>query len=309
MTDDRQLRALELRLSEFARTAAPPWEVPIEETRRSRERGDSIFGPMVRSPRATEETIATDRGPIAVRVIRPNTAPRGVYIHIHGGGWVFGAPHHQDSRLAHLADTTSQTVVSIDYRLAPEHPYPGGPDDCEAAALAIIDRGPDRFGADAITIGGESAGAHLTVVTLLRLRDRHGWVSAAAANLMYGVYDLRGTPSVHRARSVPLVLTGPTLMWMIDRFLPSGTSRTDPDVSPLMADPVGLPPAIFTVGTADPVLDDTVLLHHLWCDAGIDAELQRFDGAPHAFDAFDIDIGRRALDRISGFLASRLPPK
>lgn len=306
MEGDQELRALERHIRGLAVGAPPPWEVPVDETRRAREDGRSIFGALERSSRATDERISTSRGEVGIRVIRPESTPMGVYVHIHGGGWVFGATHHQDRRLVDLADATAQTVVSIDYRLAPEAPYPSGPDDCEAAAVAIIEQAKERFGASRLTFGGESAGAHLTAVTLLRLRDRHGWTACRAANLLYGVYDLRGTPSVHRAGMEPLVLTGPALLWMIDRFLPPGTDRTDPDVSPLMAEVHDLPPAIFTVGTADPVLDDTVLMHRRWRDAGIEAELQCHEGAPHAFDAFEWSIGQAALDGINRFLRDRL---
>ena len=98
---------------------------------------------------------------------------RGVYLHIHGGGWVLGAADAQDPMLETIADGTQLTAISVEDRLAPEAPYPAGPDDCEAGALWVSDHLSD-FGGDALAIGGESAGAHLSVVTMLRLRDRRG---------------------------------------------------------------------------------------------------------------------------------------
>ena len=79
----------------------------------------------------------------------------------------------QDPMLERIADNTGQAVVAVEYRLAPEHPYPAGPDDCEAAAVWLLRNAKEEFGTDILTIGGESAGGHLTAVTILRMRDRH----------------------------------------------------------------------------------------------------------------------------------------
>ncbi len=108
---------------------------------------------------------------------------------------MLGAPHHHDLKLETMADRLEIATVSVEYRLAPEHPYPAGPDDCEAAALWLVENAAARFGTDLLMIGGESAGAHLCVVTLLRMRDRHGYSGFVAANLTYGMYDLAMTPS------------------------------------------------------------------------------------------------------------------
>jgi acetyl esterase/lipase len=103
---------------------------------------------------------------------------RGVYLHLHGSGWVLGGADMQDPMLERIADNTGQAVVAVEYRLAPEHLYPAGPNDCEAAAW-LVQNGKKEFGTDALTIGGESAGGHLTAVTILRMRDRHGYTAAA----------------------------------------------------------------------------------------------------------------------------------
>jgi acetyl esterase len=110
-------------------------------------------------------------GRITLRVIAPARS-RGAYLHIHGGGWVLGAADQQDGLLEQLADGTGLTAISVEYRLAPEHPYPAGPDDCEAAALWVSDH-LDRFGGDALTIGGESAGAHLSPRAIVPELDIH----------------------------------------------------------------------------------------------------------------------------------------
>ena len=135
-----------------------------------------------------------DGNEIPLRIIAPAN-PRGVYLHIHGGGWVLGGADLQDPMLERIADNAGLAVVSVEYRLAPEHPYPAGPDDCEAAAVWLTRHAKAEFGTDALTIGGESAGGHLAAVTLLRMRDRHGYTGFRGANLVYGAYDMTMTPS------------------------------------------------------------------------------------------------------------------
>src|SRR5207237_6829506 len=133
-------------------------------------------------------------GPISIRTFVPPTVT-GVYLHFHGGGFTLGAPHHSDVILEKLATTANLAVVSVDYRLAPEDPYPAGPDDCEAAAVWLSTHAREEFGSSHLLIGGESAGAHLSVATMVRLRDKHNLRPFARANLTFGVYDLLSTPS------------------------------------------------------------------------------------------------------------------
>jgi acetyl esterase/lipase len=267
--------------------------------RAEREAGNSAFGPLVLSDLAEEERISTQTGPRRIRVFR-SQEPRAIYLHIHGGGWTLGGVHHQDPRLAELSQQCSATVISVDYRLAPENPYPAGPDDCEAAALWLMDHASE-YGSERLLIGGESAGAHLSVVTLLRLRDRHGLNPFAGANLLYGAFDLRQTPSVRGWGERLLVLNTPIITWFTDNFVPVDR-RDDPDVSPLLADLTGLPPALLTVGTEDPLLDDSLFMYERWRAAGNNADLAVYPGGSHAFDSYPTVIARQALDRIYAFV-------
>lgn len=280
------------------------WDVGAPLARKAREEGKSVFGEIVRSDRA--ETIEFDgaAGPAALRVIRAER-PRGVFFHIHGGGWVLGATHHADVRNEWLADATGLTVVAPAYRLAPEDPYPAAPDDCEAAALWLVEHAAQEFGTDVLTIGGESAGGHLSLVTMLRTRDRLGECPFALAALIYGAYDLRGTPSVRAFGDRPLVLNDPITRWFVEQFA-RGRDLTDPDISPLFADLSGLPPALFTVGDMDPLLDDSLFCYERYVAAGNEARLDVWPGAIHAFDYFDNDYGRRGRESIHAFLHSGL---
>ena len=212
-----------------------------------------------------------------------------------------GRAHLQDPQLEAIATECNVAVVSVDYRLAPEDPYPAAPDDCEAAALWIASNAASEFGSDQIVIGGASAGAHLAVVSMVRLRDRHGFSGFAGANLQYGVYDLSLTPSAGNWGDKALVLSTPIMSWFIDCFVPSEKSR-DPDVSPLYADLSGLPPALFTVGTLDPLLDDTLFMHARWVASGNQAELEVFPGGVHGFDSAPTEIGKIATTDMRTFI-------
>ena len=161
--------------------------------------------------------------------------------------------------------------------------------------------GKREFGTDRLLIGGESAGANLAAATLLRMRDRHRCTGFAGAVLTFGVFDISMTPSARRWGNRNLIINTPIMQWFSDHYV-SAERRHDPDVSPLYADLSDLPPAIFTVGTLDPLLDDTLFMHARWLAAGNRAELQVYAGAIHGFIAFPLEIARRASERIVQFV-------
>jgi acetyl esterase len=254
-----------------------------QEIRDARRSGESAFGPIEYSGRAETITIDGPAGDIQLRVFKPESI-RGVYLHIHGGGWVLGAADLADRSRLREADANDVAIVSVEYRLAPEHPYPAGPDDCEAAALWLAQNAQSTFGSDRLLIGGESAGAHLSVVTLLRLRDKHGLTPFHGVNLVYGAYDLTMTPSCANWGGYNLVLSTPIVGWFMDHFVPA-ERRGDPDVSPLYANLDAMPPALFSVGTLDPLLDDSLFMASRWLAAGNDADLAVYPGGVHGFNS------------------------
>jgi acetyl esterase/lipase len=173
-------------------------------------------------------------------------------------------------------------------------------------AVWLLDRGlteldmPDR-----IAIGGESAGAHLAVTTLLRLRDRHGASGAfRAANLVYGVYDLSGTLSRRNLGDRHPMLSTPDSVWFRQSFTGDRDLEElrDPDLSPLHAELHDLPPALFTVGDLDPLLDDSMLMADRWQSAGNRAELRVWPESIHGFTAFPLALARAANDAQLEFL-------
>ena len=293
-----ETRAFNEGLSQLQESAPPLQSVPPEVTRALRKEGQGILPPPVLSPRASWLEIPSRGGGLRLRVLPPEREATGAFLHIHGGGWVLGAADEQDLLLEAIADATGLCAVSVDYRLAPEHPYPAAHDDCEDAALWLLEQGAAELGVPArFAIGGESAGASLSVVTLLRLRDRHGIEGAfAAANLVYGAFDLTGTPSRRIWGDRQLVLSDTIMSWFTQCLVGAvdDSARRDPDLSPLYADLRNMPPALFTVGTADALLDDTLFMAARWQSAGNRAELRVYEEACHAFTAFPIAVAHEA---------------
>lgn len=268
--------------------------------RKQRAEGSGWQGPVVKLDNGEDRSIPGPGGDIPLRVFVPQTV-NGVYLHLHGGGWVLGSHDEQDTGLWAAAEAANVAVVSVGYRLAPEDPYPAGPDDCEAVAVWLAESAASEFGSATLVIGGESAGGHLSAVTLLRMRDRHGFTGFAGANLVYGAYDLAMTPSMTKGEDALLIPTV-AVETFLQQFLPDVDDRRDPDVSPLYGDLHDLPPALFTVGTLDPLLDDSLFMHQRWLAAGNEAELTVYPGGTHGFNALPTTIGAQANARQYEFI-------
>lgn len=280
-----------------------PSSVAPSLIRERRRQGLGPFPDMPKSARADIIDIDGPAGRISLRVIAP-AAPKGVYFHIHGGGWTWGTADEQDPWLDRLAERCGLAVISVEYRLAPEDPYPAGPDDCEAAALWVVKEAAVRFGTDRLFIGGESAGAHLASLTLLRLRDRHHMTPFRGANLFAGCYDLSLTPSVANWGADRLILNTRDVRMFTDYFCGPDLDRRDPAVSPLYADLRSMPPALFSVGTRDLLLDDTLFMAARWASFGNRQDVALWPGGCHVFIRFDSSLSEAALTRIDSFLTA-----
>ena len=304
----QQARSIVAMVEQVIATLPPVHTIEPAVSRRQRAEGSSVLPAPEKLDHAIDRTIPGPAGVIPLRMIVPDDVG-GVYLHLHGGGWTLGAADQQDALLDFIAQELGVAVVSVDYRLAPEDAYPAGPDDCEAAAAWLLDHAQDEFGSDRLLIGGESAGAHLSAVTLLRMRDRHGAADRfLGANLVFGLYDFGLTPSVRRWGERNLVLSTPVIEWFADCFLGDMPleQRLDPDISPLHADLSDLPPAFFTVGELDPLLDDSLFMAARWHAAGNHAEIVICPESIHGFIAFPNDIGARSLAQQADFLKRRL---
>jgi acetyl esterase/lipase len=279
------------------------WEVGAQTVRDSRARGEGPFPLVPKSARARTISIEGKGGnKVPLRIVAPQN-PKGVYLHIHGGGMVLGSADMQDPMLERVNEQAGLACVSVEYRLAPENPYPAAPDDCESAALWLSRNSKAEFGSDVLAIGGESAGATLSAVTLLRMRDRHGFTGFRAANLVYGAYDVSLTPSQKQFGNERLVLRTVDIEQFMGAYLPGAPDLRDPDISPLYADLRRLPPALFTIGTRDALLDDSLFMYARYIAAGNKAELAVYPGGSHAFNFFPIAIAGQANARIDAFLA------
>lgn len=298
---DEKTAAFNDKLEKLLLAQPPQYTKTPQQVRAERESGKSWMGPIRRHKDGCDREVSANNHSVPVRVFSPEQ-PRGVYLHMHGGGFVTGRPDHFDDLLFATSRATNLAVVSVDYRLAPENPYPAAADDCEAAAVWLVENAAKEFGADRLCIGGESAGANLAVVTLLRMRDRHGFDGFDKANLVFGCFDISMTPSQCNWGERILLISTPTIEWYNNHYVPDPHQRRDPDVSPLYAELDNLPDALFTVGTVDPLLDDTLFMHARWLAAGNRAQLAVYPGGAHAFTAFPVPIAKSANRRIYDFL-------
>lgn len=248
-------------------------------------------------------TIPGPGGDIPLRIFVPEN-PRGVYLHLHGGGWVIGSAMTADPKLDTIANESNSVVISVEYRLAPEHPCPAGPDDCLAAAAWVLENAEAEWGVTDIVIGGESAGGHLVALTALRVRDKLDAIDRVVGlNFIYGVFDLSMTPS-QKAGTERLLVPTDTMSWFYGHYLQNGEDRQDPEVSPLYADLAGLPPALLSVGTADPLLDDSLFMAARLRAAGNEATLDVYPEAIHGFTVLPGPAGELANTRANHFIAS-----
>jgi acetyl esterase/lipase len=248
--------------------------------------------------RAVEHIARATGREVPVRVTNPSGGePRATYLDIHGGGFFMDSAVRGDARNARLADALGVTVVSVEYRLAPECPWPAAPDDCETAALWLVEEGRSQFGTERMLIGGASAGATLVTTTLLRLRDRSRAHPILGAVLQFGAYDLSGQSPGGRLYAGE---------WFIQAYAGHVPDRTDPDISPLHGDLRGLPPTLLLVGTRDILLEDNLAMAARLSAAGNEVDLRVFPEAMHGFTSHPTAMAASALDGVERWLARRL---
>jgi acetyl esterase len=259
------------------------------------------------SPAGVDRDIAG----VPCRVFRPAGAASAVYLHFHGGAMMYGSPLMNDVSNADLSSRHGFAVVSVDYRLAPEHPFPAGSDDCLVVARWLVEHGESEFGTSRIVVGGESAGGYFAALTLLRVRDELGAIDRfAGANLVFGAYDLGGTPATHgfRPSDAPDILNAAAFEFVHECYLPgrSPDEARVPEISPLYANLHDLPPALFTVGSADHLLDDSLFMAARWAAYGNESELAVYPDCVHGFTAFPMELAKRANERIDEFFVEVL---
>ncbi len=294
------------RLSEITRL--PAGELPVHEMRARFELIAEPFSPA--RPRlgvATEElALAGPAGALPARLYVPPSAPRPgpLIVYFHGGGWVQGSIASHDRACQLLAGLSGVRVVSVEYRLAPEHPFPAAADDALAAYAAVAER-HDELGADParLALGGDSAGGNLAAVTAQALVARSDLPRPVFQLLLYPALDMSRVTSSRRLFGERFLLTEPTMRWYEQQYVPDPAQRADPRVSPLLAaDLSGVPPAYLGTCLADPLRDEGETYAQRLREAGVRVALERHPLLHGFFNQTATRGARTAMASVAGAL-------
>jgi len=266
----------------IAESGAPPlYEMSIEDARSVPGVISELIGPGPDVADVRDISIPTPDGGIGARVYVPADDPPGTIVYYHGGGWVIGSLDDWDAVCRALAVGSGCRVVSVDYRLAPEHRYPAAVADAYAALTWVA---ANLAGGRPLVVAGDSAGGNLAAVAALRARDEQG-PAIALQLLVYPVvdHDLTGS-SYQEFSNTGLILNLEEMAWFWDTYAPDVAARADPTASPLRApDLSGLPPAYVVIAGYDPLRDEGLAYAARLEAAGVPVTVVRYDDQLHAF--------------------------
>ena len=250
------------------------------------------------------------RASLRVRLYDPGvTRPAPCLVYIHGGGWVICSLDTHDGVCRRLALAGDFLVASVDYRLAPEHKFPAGLEDCIAAVRGLAEHGGE-WGIDSrrLAIGGDSAGANLALAALLSLRDAGGSPVQAGA-LIYGAYSADTDTSSHKAYGDgSYILSQDDMRWFWDHYVRGEADKRNPLAAPLLADLAGLPPLLVTAAEFDPLLDDSTRLVARLKEAGVEHDYVLWPGVTHACLHMTrmLDAADGHINDVAGWLSKQL---
>lgn len=249
---------------------------PLEDRRAAMERVDKL--PRPRKVDYEETTV----GGVPAIVATPTAAESDRQIlYLHGGGYIMGSPRSHIAMAARLGKRAGAVVTVIDYRLAPEHPYPAAVDDCVAVYRDLASRVDPAL----IAIAGDSAGGGATLATLCALRDA-GDTLPACAYVLSPWTDLTGSGESMRTKADVDPMINPALITMTAEMYAGETPLDDAGVSPLFADLAGLPPMLIQTGTDEVLLSDSTRLAERAKASGMHVELDLADGMWHVYQGF-----------------------
>jgi len=258
-----------------------------------------------------QKEIDGPNGTIGLRIFKPDKV-NAVYMYIHGGGNLWGTAASDDSLNDNNARACKMAVISVEYHLAPEYPFPAQVEDCFSVARWLINNAASEFGTDKIFIGGGSAGAHLSALTAIYVRDSLKAIDKVlGVNLQYGIYDLGLTPSHRSATNTTPGLNkhilNEIMKMVFGKF--SMEQLQSARFSPLYADLKNLPPAFFTIGTEDALLDDTYFMEARWRSAGNKTYLAVYPECVHGFNTVPLKISKIANTKINGWMKQLISGK
>jgi len=296
-------------LDQIAASGGRPLHELAPAEARAQAMPPELAGPEQPVHQVENRRIPGDGGLISVRVYRPSAAsPLPALVFFHGGGFVLGGLDMSDRTCRALANGSGCVVISVDYRLAPEHQFPAAADDAFAVTSYVAEHAAD-FGVDPalIAVGGDSAGGNLAVVVALRARDAGG-PALAFQLLIYPWVDFTDTSPSMREYGADHFLTAETMAWFADHYAPAPIDRRQPWVSPSHANLAGLPPAVVLTAECDPLRDQGEAYARRLMDAGVPATVKRYDGMIHVFFNLGgiIDGGRTAIADAAAALKTAL---
>jgi acetyl esterase len=307
MPIDPQAKVL---LDQVAAIGAPQLhESSVEEARQMIAAMAAFGGEVPEVAKVEDRTISGPDGEIPVRIFTPEgEAPHPVLMYFHGGGWVIGGLDTHDVPCRDLANRAGCMVVSVDYRLAPEHKFPAAPEDCYAATrwvaenAASLGADPDR-----LAVGGDSAGGNLAAVVALMARDRSG-PGIVHQLLVYPVTDVGQDTLSYRDNAEGYFLSAADMAWFWNHYLDTRADGENPYASPLRAESHrGLPPAHVVTAELDPLRDEGEQYATRLQEAGVEVQLTRYDGMIHGFFGLGaiLDQGKVAVAEAASLLRRR----
>ena len=265
-------------------------DLGVEQARAMIEQFDTFAaGEKAELPRVEDLTCPGPEGDIPLRLYSlAAEAPLPVVVYFHGGGWVIGNIQSHDFVCRKLANESGLTVISVEYRLAPEHTFPVAAEDCYAVAKWVAENAQQlKVDGSRMAVAGDSAGGNLAAVTSLMARDR-GEPQISFQLLVYPVVD--GTmsfPSI-KENAEGYLLTAKDMAWFYDHYAPEGVDRKSAYLSPLYApDLTKLPPALVITAEYDPLRDEGEAYADALQQAGVEARSSRYDGMIHGFFGLD----------------------
>jgi acetyl esterase len=288
----------------------------VEETRVERLKEARLVAhrPPIAMARVEELEVSGAAGPLGARLFVPRGVaadPSPLLVYFHGGGWVIGGLDTHDDPCRFLAAHSGARVLSVDYRLAPEHPFPAAADDALSAYEWAVANAA-KLGVDAtrIGVGGDSAGANLAAATCLTARDGDT-ASPTMQLLIYPVTETVGTARSRQTFAEGFLLTRSDMDWFEQHYLPPGVNRSDPRVALLEAeDLAGLPSAYVATAGFDPLRDEGEELARRLREAGVPVALRRHPGLVHSYANLTAicPTARAAMLEAAGALRMGLAP-